>query len=113
MARVAGVLGGGCLLTRHLAVVEELRWPGLALLAVALAAAGSSLVSRSAAWLRLVVAVAVVLLVWSLLELWHQELDDSLVDAAVGVVAVLWALVSLAGRRRPSGRGSRAGSHAA
>jgi hypothetical protein len=110
LARVAGVLGGLAWVVRHVGEVEELRWPGLALLAVALAAFGAGLVSRSATWLRAIVAVCFPLLVWSVVEVAHGSADDSLVDAVAGGLV---ALVSLAGIGRVRGARQHAGSHAA
>ncbi|WP_193609737.1 hypothetical protein [Nocardioides lijunqiniae] len=111
VARVAGVLGGLAWVVRHVAGVEELRWPGLVLLGVALAGAGAGLVSSSAAWLRLLVAVCFPVLVWSVVEVLHGSAEDSLVDAAAGAAIALTCLVGVVrGGRRPAG--SHAGSHA-
>ncbi|MCD4526535.1 hypothetical protein [Nocardioides sp. cx-173] len=110
VARVAGVLGGLAWVVRHVADVEALRWPGLILLAVALAAYGAGLVSRSATWLRAIVALCLPLLVWSVVEVAHGSGDDSLVDAVTGAAV---ALVSLAGMVRARAARQPAGAHAA
>ncbi|MCW2850944.1 MAG: hypothetical protein JWM84_608 [Nocardioides sp.] len=108
VARLAGVLGGLAWLVRHVAGMEQLRWPGLALLGVALAAAGAGLVSSSAAWLRVIVAVCFPVLVWSVVEVLHESAEDALVDAVAGAAIALVCLLGWArGSRRP------AGSHAA
>ncbi|WP_309649314.1 hypothetical protein [Nocardioides sp.] len=106
LARVAGVLGGLCLLVRAAAGVDALRWPGLVLLALALAALGAGLVSTSATWLRAIVAVALPVLVWSVVEVVGGEGDGRVVDAVAGVVVALVcvrALVRSRGERHPAG----------
>jgi hypothetical protein len=114
--RLAGVLGGLTWVVRHfvgvggVGGVDALRWPGLVLLGLALAGAGAALVSSSAGWLRLIVAVAVPVLVWSVVEVLHDSGDDSLVDALVGGAV---ALVSLVGLTRPGRDRRHAGAHAA
>ncbi len=107
VARVAGVLGGLAWVVRQAAGLEELRWPGLTLLGVALAAAGAGLVSSSAPWLRLVVAVCFPVLVWSVVEVLHGAAEDSLVDAVAGAAIALACLLAMA-----RGSGRPAGSHA-
>jgi hypothetical protein len=78
---------------------------GLVLLAVAAVAAGASLVSRSATWLRVVVAICFALLVWSVLQVLAGGLGDRLVQAAAGLAAVAVAVVVLS-RRQPTVRES-------
>ncbi|GEP36115.1 hypothetical protein NSZ01_38830 [Nocardioides szechwanensis] len=108
--RLAGVLGGLLLVIRHLGGVDQLRWPGLVLLTVALAGGGAALVSSSAGWLRVIVAVAFPALVWSVVEVLHDSGGDSLVDALVGAVVALACVVALV---RPGRARHHAGSHAA
>ena len=108
--RLAGVLGGLLWVVRHVGGVDELRWPGLVLLAVALAGSGAALVSSSAGWLRLIVAVAFPVLVWSVVEVLHDTGDDSLIDALVGAAFALAYIVALA---RPGRTRHHAGTHAA
>lgn len=108
--RVAGLLGGLAWVIRHLGGVDALRWPGLVLLAVALAGGGAALVSSSAGWLRMIVALAFPVLVWSVVEVLHDSGDDSLIDALVGAVVLVFSAVGLA-RSRASRPG--AGAHAA
>jgi hypothetical protein len=108
--RLAGVLGGLLLVVRHVGGADALRWPGLVLLAVALAGSGAALVSSSAVWLRVIVAVAFPVLVWSVVEVLHDSGDDSLVDALVGAAVALASVVALA---RPGRARHHAGAHAA
>ena len=110
VSRVAGVVGGLAWVLRQVGGVDALRWPGLVLLAVALAGAGAALVSSSAGWLRVIVAVAFPLLVWSVVEVLHESGDDALIDAVVGGVVALLCAVALA---RPGGTRRHAGAHAA
>lgn len=110
LARVAGVLGGLCWLVRAAAGVDELRWPGLVLLALALAALGAGLVSSSATWLRAIVAVAFPVLVWSVVEVVGGEDDGRVVDAVAGVVV---ALVCVLGLVRSRAERHPAGAHSA
>jgi hypothetical protein len=108
VARVAGVLGGLAWVVRHLADVEVLRLPGLVLLGLGLAAAAAGLVSSSAVWLRLIVAVCFPVLVWSVAEVLHGSAEDSLVDAAAGAAIALACVVGMV--RAPR---RHVGSHAA
>ena len=80
---------------------DILFWVGLALLMVALAAAGASLVSKGTWWLRLIVAVALPALVLSLYSGIRSMADTVVVDAAAGGVAVLLALGSWLFAPRP------------
>ncbi len=132
-ARVAGLLGGLLWIVRVVldraglsSELDALHWSGLVLLAVALAAVGAGLVSKSATWLRIVVAVAVPLLVWSVVEVVRPVGDALAFDGVLGAIVVLAALGSLLRRRprkdapgtpRPSraaraARGRATGSHA-
>ena len=121
---VAGLLGGLCWVVRWLADAmgttggwsDSLHWAGLGLLLVALAVVGAGLVSRSALWLRLIVAAAFPLLVWSIFSVVRGEGDAIVLEGAIGLLAVLVATgFVLAGRRAaaPVGSGGRHGSHAA
>ena len=123
-AAVAGLLGGLCWLGAYAAdaadagtgLVDGLTWAGLALLVVATLATGASLVSRSATWLRLIVAVCFALLAGSVVEVVREGGDPVTVDAVFGAAAVVVAVIVLAVRRRRSepappprhGRGSHA-----
>jgi hypothetical protein len=91
-AALAGVLGGACWLVRGFADSEALRWAGLVLLALALAGAGAGLVK--ALWLRVIVAIAFPVLVWSVLEVVHEGASDAATVDAVAGAAV--ALISVA-----------------
>ena len=123
-AAVAGLLGGLCWLGAYAAeavdagagIVDGLTWAGLALLVVAALVAGASLVSRSATWLRVLVAVCFALLAGSVLEVVREGADPVTVDADFGAGAIVVAVIALASRRRrpetaPPARRGR-GSHA-
>ena len=91
LARLAGLVGGLCWVARLVvggggAVGGGLYWLGAVLVAVALVAAGAGLVSTSATWLRAIVAVAFPLLVWSVLEVLHQNGSATTIDGVVGLV---------------------------
>jgi zinc transporter ZupT len=115
---LAGLLGGACWVARAFVAPEPLRWAGLVLIGLCLAGAGASMVK--AAWLRALVAVAFPVLVWSVVEVFHDssEVEDVHVDAVAGGLMVVIALVVLARslRARPargrSGERRSTGSHA-
>lgn len=128
LGTVAGLLGGSCWAARwgaDLAGADPVwaapaYWLGLALLALALATVGAGLVSRSAAWLRVVVAVALPLLVWSLYAVVRGSGESPGLDGVLGVLAAVLAGAALVTSRRsaaattrPAARGGRHGSHAA
>ncbi len=109
LAGTAAVLGGGAWLANAVVDEEAIGWAGLGLFAVALVATGAGLVSSSAGWLRLLVALALPLLVWSVLTVVRDGVEDATVDLAVGITAVLLGVLTLisAARsrsRRPRGR---------
>jgi hypothetical protein len=110
VAAVAGLLGGlcwvGALWTDVLAPV------GAGLLAIAVLGAGAGLVSRSAVWLRVVVAVCFLALVASVLQVLRDNGDPETVLAAAGVVAAGVAVAALS-RRRPEAASRSRGAHAA
>jgi hypothetical protein len=121
-AAVAGLLGGLCWLGAYVldatsggGLVDALTWAGYVLVGLAVLAAGAGLVSRSATWLRVLVAVCFAALVWSVLEVLRDSLDGLTVNAAFGVLAAVVAVVVLT-RGRPASAapaGHRAGrSHA-
>jgi len=122
---VAGLLGGLCWVVRWLADAagttggwsDSLHWAGLGLLLLALAVVGAGLVSRSALWLRLIVAAAFPLLVWSIYSVLRGEGDAIALEGAIGLLAVVIAAgLVLVGRRAADpavGGGGRHGSHAA
>lgn len=122
LAAAAGLLGGACWVVRWVAGEgaawsDAASWTGLALIGVALAVVGAGLVNRSAVWLRVIVAIAFPLLVWSVLSVLRGAGDGRVLDGVVGVLAILLALVDLV-RSRSGGDGDgprrpRAGSHAA
>ena len=109
LPRVAGLLGAVCWVVRAAAGVDALRWPGLVLLALALASLGAGLVSSGATWLRATVAVALPVLVWSVVEVFHGDGDGRVVDAVAGVVVAAVCLVGLVRSRQDQ----PAGSHSA
>src|SRR4051812_26409119 len=83
------------------ALVDALIWAGLFLLGAATLGAGAGLVSRGAVWLRVLVAVCFAALVWSILELLADSLEDQVVYAGFGLVAVVVSVVTLA-RPKPT-----------
>jgi hypothetical protein len=97
LAAVAGALGGACWVARWGADLagdapgwaDGAYWAGLGLLGVAFAGVGAGLVSRSASWLRVIVAVAFPLLVWSVYSVVNGVGDDLRLDGILGVVAIL------------------------
>jgi hypothetical protein len=120
---VAGLLGGLCWLGAYAldaaggssGLVDTVTWAGLALLAIAMLDAGASLVSRSATWLRVLVAVCFAALVWSVLEVLRDSLGGLTVYAVFGLLTAVVAVVVLARGRpaKPESAGHRAGrSHA-
>ena len=124
MGPVVGLLGGLCWVVRW--VVEMIgfspgwsgpvHWMGLGLLCLALAAVGAGLVSRSALWLRVIVALAFPLLVWSVYTVLRGSGDDPAFDGVVGLLAVVLSVVAVMAARRsaappPVARGGRHGSH--
>lgn len=89
-------------------IVDVLTWTGMFLLAVATVSAGASLVSSSVFWLRILVAVCFAVLVGSVLALLSDSVEDLLVYAAFGAVAVVVSVVVLARvERAPSGSHAR------
>jgi len=108
LALVAGLLGGACWVARWGADLagstptwaDPAYWIGLGLLGIALACAGGGLVSRSAVWLRLIVAAAFPLLVWSVYAVVKGDDDAITLDGVLGAVAIVGALAlySLTGR---------------
>jgi hypothetical protein len=122
-AAVAGLLGGLCWSGAYVldatggsgGLVDALTWAGLALLAIAVLGAGAGLVSRSATWLRVLVAVCFAALVWSVLELLRDSVDGLTVYAAFGVLAAVVSVVMMVRSRpaapEPTGR-RVGGSHA-
>ena len=61
---------------------------------------GAGLVSRSAAWLQVIVGIALPLLVWSVVEVLHDAGDPVVIDGVVGLVVAGVSGAAL-GRRRP------------
>jgi len=110
VATAFALVGGLCWVVRVFAEHEVLEWAGFILLGVAAAAAGAALVSSSALPLRIFVAIAFPLLVWSVLELLRDAGVDRSIDGLFGAAAVVTAVVAFV--RRPV-RGSHSGSHAA
>jgi hypothetical protein len=115
IALVAAVLGGLLWIVRWLtdgsALSDGLYWAGLVAVAVALAGAGAGLVRSSALPLRALVAVALPLLVWSVVAVLRPA-GPAAVDGLLGLVAVAVGGVGRA-RSRPRGARRRAGAHAA
>ena len=121
-AVLAGLIGGLAWIVAYVLVqldqpnaADATGWAGLVLLGVATLAAGAGLVSRSAGWLRVLVAVCFTLLVWSVLQVLAEGADEQVVRAVAGAVAVVVGLVVLARQparaAEPSGQRS-GGAHA-
>lgn len=123
LARLAGLVGGLCWAARFVMdlggsgtgmVGDGLYVLGLLLLVVALVAAGAGLVSTSATWLRVIVAVAFPLLVWSVLQVLHEGGNAQVIDGVFGLavagISVVQLVRSKPKRQPPSRR--RAGAHA-
>lgn len=125
LAATAGVLGGACWVVRWLADLagdvpgwaDGAHWTGLGLLGVALAGVGAGLVSRSAVWLRVIVAIAFPLLVWSVYSVINGSGDDLRFDGILGVIAVLGSAAMVVHGRSESPADDRPrrshGSHSA
>lgn len=100
IACVLGVLGGTLWVLRWLLTspgtvpAQALHWAGSVSLLAALAFVGAGLVTGSARALRLVVAVALPLLVWSVAEL-VRPAGAVWFDGVLGAVALAWAMVPL------------------
>lgn len=107
-AAVAGSLGGLCWLAAYVAdragagsgLVDGVTWAGVALLTIAVVLTGASLVSSSATWLRIIVAVCFAALVGSVLEVVRQGGDALVVDAVFGAAVLVVSIVALARGRR-------------
>ncbi len=103
LAAAAGVLGGACWVVRWGADLagdvpgwaDGAHWAGLGLLGIALAGVGAGLVSSSAIWLRVIVAIAFPLLVWSVYSIINGSGDDLRLDGILGVVAILGSAMML------------------
>lgn len=125
LAAVAGFLGGACWVARWVVDLagdvpgwaDGAGWVGLGLLAIALAGVGAGLVSSSAGWLRVLVAVAFPILVWSVYAVVKGAGDDLRLDGILGVVAILCSVVLLLRARGESPGDAqprrRHGSHSA
>ncbi len=94
VATAFGLVGGLCWVLRAFADQDVLGLVGFVLLGIACAAAGAALVSSSVVPLRLFVAVAFPLLVWSVLEVARDAGTDRSIDAIFGVAAALAAIVA-------------------
>ena len=119
LARVTGLLGGLCWVLRAVldeldasaAAVDALHWGGLALIAISLVGLGAGLVSSSATWLRVIVAICAPLLVWSVLEALRQGAADRWVEGGFGALLAVYCVVGLV-RARPRRAKRPHGSHA-
>jgi hypothetical protein len=117
-ARVAGLLGGLCWVARAVldeldassGAVDALHWGGIALIAISMVCLGAGLVSSSATWLRVIVAICVPLLVWSVLEAIRGGVADRWVEGGFGALLAVYCMVGLA-RARPRRSRRQHGSH--
>ena len=94
VATAFALVGGLCWVIRAFSDQEVLGYAGFALLGIGAAAAGAALVSSSAPPLRVFVAVAFPLLVWSVLEVAKDAGTDRSVEGIFGAVGVVVALVA-------------------
>lgn len=94
VATAFGLVGGLCWVVRAFSDQEVLGPVGFAMLAIAGAAAGAALVSSSAPPLRVFVAVAFPLLVWSVLEVARDAGTEQSVDGWFGAAAALVAMAA-------------------
>lgn len=111
VAAMAGLLGGLCWVGALW--VDVLAPVGAVLLAVGVLGAGAGLVSRSAIWLRLVVAVCFLALVGSVLEVLRDNVEQDAVLVAAGVVALIAGTVALSRRPVAASESRSRGAHAA
>ncbi len=98
-AATAGLLGGLCWVGALWA--DALVWVGGVLLGLAVLCAGAALVSRSAVWLRVIVAVCFLALVGSVFQVLRDNVDETLVLTVAGVVAVIASVAALSRRPAP------------
>jgi hypothetical protein len=94
VATAFGLVGGLCWVIRAFSDQEVLGPTGFVLLGIGAAAAGAALVSSSAPPLRVFVAIAFPLLVWSVLEIARDNGVDRSVDGIFGAAGVVVALVA-------------------
>ena len=97
LSSLAGIAGGVAWVVRAFVGEEPeiLYWVGVALLAAWLAGSGASLVKKGTWWLRLIVAVALPLLVWSIYAAVRPATDALLLDAVCGCLAIVAAVLVL------------------
>ncbi|QZY28744.1 hypothetical protein [Nocardioides coralli] len=125
LASSAAVVGGLCWLVRWVVDLTAgdpgwggvAHWVGLGLLAVAVAVVGAGLVSRSALWLWVIVALAAPLLAWSVYAVVRGDGEGTTLDGVLGIVALLAGAAGLvrgrgereseAPRQRPGRRAAR------
>ena len=96
-------------------LVNGLHWGGLALIAIAVLAIGAGLVTGILA-LRVVVALCLAALVWSVLEFLRGQYADNGVDGVFGALLAAYCLLGLVRLRRTAASPPReraTGSHAA
>jgi uncharacterized membrane protein YccC len=123
LAMVCGVVGGVSWLSRLVleqadaggeGLLDGLYWAGLALLGIALFGFGAGLVSRSAHWLQAIVGIALALLIWSVVEVFHDAGNPTVIDGVVGGVIAVLAIATLSrrsdGHQNPARRAH--GAHA-
>jgi hypothetical protein len=112
-AAAGGLLGGLCWVGALWA--DALVWAGAVLLGLAVLGTGAALVSRSAMWLRVIVAVCFLALAASVVQVLRDNLDEGIVLAAAGAVAVIVAALALSRRPEPAVQhhGRSRGAHAA
>ena len=116
-----GVLGGVCWVLRLVldvagsgngAFLDVLEWAGLVMVGVALAALGAGLVGKSELWLRVIVALAFPLLVWSVLEVLRPAGNPAVVDGLLGAVVLATCARRLTRDGGPAAAPRAHGAHA-
>lgn len=125
---LAAILGGAVWIARFFLdgdLAEALSWLGLGLVLLGAMGVGLQLVSKSPMPLRVVVAVGITALVWSVYAVVRGDSDGRLLDLVLGVLVVLFALTQVGGRPRGGDadgagvkpakhpRGRHGGSHSA
>ena len=118
LIRVAGIVGGLCLLDQAAvnqyeaaeAAVNALYWGGIALVVVALVGLGAELVS-GALWLKLLVGACFPMLVWAVVSVLHEQTSDNIVDGGFGLALALILSASLLGGPPKDDTEIRRGSH--
>lgn len=107
LAAVLGLLGGLCWVLSFVldratggGVVDVLAWAGLALVLLAAAVGGLSLVPAAPVWLRAIAAVGAAVLVWAVVATAGGSVESRVVELVAGVLALVvsGAVIARTGR---------------